>query len=248
MFYYKKLNAGPLPFPTTPEGRAMGHIPGWVMLLDPAYLVGTDQLRNRALKNNFALNTRGLINLDTFDNGAPAFRPTSEDPVRLNVDADINPDAWTVFTVARYNSDNSAKGLLTNPRQEMSGVISPQIGFSQGASNAIVWENSLTSEGQPQRLSAPVNLASRSQPALLMVTFSTADGLKIFDNGGLIAEAPDDRRPLNYGFAAGQWDVFHRTRSRWGMTGILNIDLGSLEHTADRRAIERFLMQKYGIA
>lgn len=254
MINYKKLPGKLAPqgapgIVTTPEGLAMGHIPGWAMLIDPGYLHGPRDLINRALPRNLATNPANDIPIDAFANGQPAVRPVTGQAMRVNTDVSINPDMWSIFTVARYVENNTgAKGLLINSSSEQSGVIAPQIGFSQGGSNAIIWENSMSTAGQPQRLNVEVGLAARTQPALIMFTFSVREGLRTFVDGVQVGAAPDDKRPLKLGYQAGEWEMFRFLRSLWGMTGLLNIGLGWPEHAGYRHAIERFLMTKYGLA
>jgi len=55
----------------TPEGEAMGHVPGWAMLLDPDYINGGAP-RNRARANEvFEVGTGSLV-VGAFANGAAA--------------------------------------------------------------------------------------------------------------------------------------------------------------------------------
>src|SRR5690625_2178281 len=60
----------------TPEGQAMGAIPGWSILADPSYMdVSEGSIRNRALSNDQMPKTWGAGSLaaSTFPNGQEAF-------------------------------------------------------------------------------------------------------------------------------------------------------------------------------
>lgn len=250
MIYYQQFDgsvapAGAEKFVTTPEGRAMGHVPGWDMLLDPAHLVGDDGIRNRAARDNVVLNSTA-INVSDFANGEPAFHPVSGSTIIGDTDVKINPDAWTVFTVYKYVENSSFTQRIISPKVDLEKV-SLQIGFSANGQRAIIYSEGATADAT-QRLSARVDLQDSQNARIFMFTGSVRDGLRIYADGELLAHDPDDQRPLDAHFSPGEWEVFRGTRSKWGMTGLLSVDLGWAEHSGYRRAIETFLMSKYGIS
>lgn len=254
MLRYKKLDgvtADPSAqaLVTTPEGRAMGHVPGWVMLLDPDYLVGANAVRNRALRDGIATNDPGAVPLDAFDNDEAAFAPTQGSLLQLRPDrAAFDPESWSYFTVGMVSEASGVLPRLVSPVVEQGDVLGPYIVFYEtGYHGVALYEGSGAISPALRRINAAVRMAERTSPALLMFTFSTRDGLKIFVDGELSASNPDDKRPLDFGYQAGTWELFRGMRGQWGMTGVLNIDLGWPEHAGYRRSIERFLMNKYGI-
>lgn len=235
----------------TPEGRAMGAVPGWAFMIDPAYIplpVGGsgDTAFNRVSGRMIFVDTGNSPEI-VQENGNPMILAEGDNFLQTLGDVDINPEEWTVFSVIR-GVDGRARNfiVLSEPGDSDSGV-SLSISYSANSGDLIVYEYANDAGGIPQRLSAPAGLNDGSIK-LVMVTFSVRDGLRAYVNGELVAYEPDDKRPLTHGYQAGEYRMHRRFRGYYGMSGILNADLGKDENTGHRRAIEKFLMSKYGIS
>ena len=252
MIYYKEIKGAAAPetarqLEFTSEGLAMGSIPGWRMLLDPDHLIGTDSIRNRAIRGGVAVNN-SAIPIGAFGNGGAAFEPVGGATVIAPVNTAVNPDSWSLFCILQYASSPFVQLLVSAVDTEAVG-IPLQIGYSASGATLIIYGGAATS-GAPQRLSTTVNLASTGSlsPQLFMFTFSTRDGLRIYRNGEVIASDPTDTHPLDVATGADEWQVLRRTRGLHGMMGLLDIDLGWAEHAPYRRRIEQFVKSKYDIA
>lgn len=236
----------------TPEGKAMGSIPGWKMLLDPAYPAGTGLL-NRARAND-VLNTIDAAlepgDFGQFANGEIAYSMGNSITKRLPSTFAMNVDAWSAFFVLSIDRSGTASGgtELMRPEDRLSDGIGPRITVRTNGQFAIIG-----TRDSNIRLDTGGNSFPDDSVRVMMATFSVREGLRIFDNGKLVAENGNDRAPLDEQFTAGEFAFFRSRPSSGiescliGMTGILDIDLGWPEHAGYRRAIERFLMDKYGI-
>lgn len=186
-------------------------------------------------------------------NGRPAFGahgpdPENVNPTRINFVPDINVNEWSMFSVIFPQVSDAGAGSSYIVRQDESNIPEEDVGIcfyytrtsltSFGIARA-PW----TSSAFDLRLTAP--LGDRATPSLLMATFSTDRGLALYDNGVLVESAPEDKRPLTE--TGNPCSYFHQTRGFFGSTGIVNNDLSRPELAGNRRAIERFLMDKYGI-
>lgn len=232
----------------TPEGLAMGGIPGWVAFVDPAYIVRSPgQVRNRAIRNTMGSATSDVVN-GSFANGALSFDHTA-DPFNLTLPVNgINNDAWSVFFVANVTSGIGVQYIFrSSPIISSGDGVGTSVGFGASGGHIIVYEPSEADDGNPQRLSYNGAFASVDRAQLFMVTFSTTHGLKIYVDGALVASDPDDKAPLTNGHEIDSLLMYRSTRGDHGMGGLLNIDLSAPENTGHRRAIGRFLMAKYGI-
>lgn len=241
----------------TPEAQAFGHI-DWSTLVDPAYCSPTaETVCNRALREEEILINTGRLVIGNFENGPISFVTDSDDLdgnfVRINADADVNPDNWTFLMVMEPLANTSAIQRFISPTETLSGdeanegVVSFHIGMNRDLRSLIVYENASMAPEQPQRLRYAVPTEKRGTRVLVEFTFSVREGLKIFWNGELVAENPDDRRPLNYGYKAGEWEMFRSMRGQIGMAGVVDVDLSEPEHEGDRLTLEKFMMEKYGI-
>lgn len=236
---------------------AMGGVPGWNTLFDPAYVrpggVGTV---NRAKAMSIAPPAGGsshqTVGVGEFPNGEAAFEAQGDDDTPSMVGtADINPTAFTVFWVARASGSMSAsapQNVIANLASAATASdIGPYITYNAAATN-LNWFEVNHSGQSVYRLRAVGIGISETDPELVMCTFSTEQGCRIWRNGVLIESEPDDKRPLTAGFRAGEYTMLRNSRGQRGMVGILDIDLSAPEHGEHRLAIERFLMNKYGIS
>lgn len=237
----------------TPEGRAMGAAPGWAVMVDPAYIslpVGFsgDTALNRS-SGRMVTATKDATSPEIVqENGNPMILADKDNYLQIQGDVDINPEEWTVFSVLKIASVSRPRNfiVISDPGNSDSG-ISLSISYSSQIGDLIVYEFDHNTTSQPRRLSVEAGLLDGSIK-LVMVTFSVRDGLRAYVNGELMGYEPDDKRPLTHGYQAGEYRMFRFFRGYYGMTGILNADLGKAENTGHRRAIEKFLMAKYGIS
>lgn len=228
----------------TAEGLALGHIPNWIALLDPAYRVGAG-FRNRALPNNTLTPKTGVLGAGAFPNAQPSFAVTSDSESVSTFD--INPNQWTVFAVIHLqnNGIGGARKILSPLSPNMGGIGMQIIIRTSGQ---IVLYESDTNE--PIRITGPTLIDNAVN--LIMFTFSTDEGLKCYQNGTLFSAEPTDRRPLNQHYLAGTLDVFEGNPANgtlnYGLVGVLNTDLGKAENAGYRSAIVNFCKTKYGIS
>ncbi|MEG1203439.1 MAG: hypothetical protein RSD82_14850 [Comamonas sp.] len=256
MIRYEKLQGVKLPavggpsIVVTPEGKAMGHIPGWKALIDPSYLVDTGT-RNRALPSNI------LKGLDALTYGAfggnTAFtlppRSRSNGPIAR---FDMNPSAWTWFCVVKNEMVTpGGASYLLSPISSIVGGILPYIVLRTAGQVSVASE--LPQVSTVYRVSADTAALSGSPASLIMVTFSTSEGIKMFKNGALVAENKADKNALTDGYQSGNLQVMPAGATRasgsllLGLQGLLDIDLGAAENAGYRRIIERFILAKYSI-
>lgn len=254
-----RLADGPLPvIARTPEGRAMGHVPGWALMTDPDYVKVPDAatVEQRTVLDRVSgtklLASRSVGETELITDpasGQTLVHASGEDGTYLQWygESDINPDRWTVWAVLAGEGNRSRNFIILSDPGNSSSGISLSISYSMASGDLRIYEYDADTTGVPQRLSAPAGLNSGGLK-LVMATFSIESGLKIFVNGELAAAAPEDRRALTRGYQAGGYRMFRLFRGRYGMAGILNLDLGAPQHVAYRQAVERFLMEKYVIA
>ncbi len=259
MIRYERLNGVSIPGSASPviqmteEGKAIGHIPGWVLFTDPDYLIGDKGIRNRAKSNSVCVGTEVLVK-SFFSSGASAITRSSD--VSTNTMAKIPEQLPT--------TEFSWFGVYQAPLNTTSGVSfirhiisTPEGGISlnvvrRAATSGIVVSARPTDTTFRAETRGGIFDLSDETPKLVMVTFSLEMGVKIFVNGRLEAENPTDTRPLNTGFlpnetVMGVGGAFAGTALQ-GMTGLLSIDLSKPEYSGYRLLIEKFMKEKYAIA
>nr|WP_321328525.1 hypothetical protein [Alcaligenes faecalis] len=235
------------------DGKAMAHVPGWKSYFDPEFMqVDPAYVLNRASgrSSTVTVTLNPTIEIDP-DNGQKFVRSQAGQSNGFSwVDSDsgeLSPQSWSFWAVIKgdFSSNVPAARSLINDLDESKSGIGLSIAHT-GANRAIqVYEYFNSGAiGAPIRLTyTPTDTEALM---LVMVTFSTRDGLRIFRDGVLVASAPSDKRPFTRAVKAISQGRFYR--GWYGRSGLLNIDLGWTEHTAYRQAIEQFLIQKYGIA
>jgi hypothetical protein len=239
-----QVNNADLPTITrTAEGIALGGIPSWKALLDPAYPVG-DGVRNRALPNNVFYALAGAIPLGTFPNTAPAFDmgTISTKPSSFA----FNPTEFTVcFVVKMTNISAIAGRYILVPRTLVGDGLSPCIGIRTNDTICFFGTNSSNI-----RLSGPALIDD--EETLIMFTFNTDSGLKCFKNGVLFSSAPSETDPLDDQYSETEFSILPGNSGtgilKVGQLCVFDIDLGKTENAGYRRTVEDFMMTKYGIA
>lgn len=239
----------------TPEGVALGGIPGWVAFVDPAYPApdGTG-FRNRALPNNFLVNSAGYSDL-AFANGEKAFASLSNAHATATPTSfDLDPSEFSFFAVLQKTQDT----ITTS-----SYVIRPVVTAGEGEVGLYVFSTSQGSVALNSNLPAPPYVYRMSLPnvlvsdggsdaVLVMFTFSTERGLTGYVNGEEVARSEDDKRPLSPGFfEEGQFRLHQQSPNSpplvYGSQGFFNSDLSRPELAASRVKLEKFFKNKYGI-
>lgn len=261
MFRFQRINGVRLDntngLPTvqrTPEGIAMGAVPGWLELLDPDYCDPVAlTVRNRARSRmHFSAQGGNGLPLDTFPGNATAFAPS--DGVITRIDSSgvaMDPTRWSFFAVVMPSTSSSSdhNNLVRGSDNVSIGEdVGLRIQISRVSGALSVLSYSPFVSPNPIRIGYSSDLIAKGTPTLVMLTFSTRDGLSIFENGVLVAQNVTDKRPLTQGWQAGNRAYLRGCRGLYGMIGMLNLDLGWYEHTAYRQSIEQFLLTKYGIA
>lgn len=225
----------------TADGRTMGHIPGWASYISPEYVVSPTRVRERVVADTELFT--GSAPTEATSDGATVFAPTPEESMQVNGETDINPDAYSVFFVARP-TDVSQVQYAIRVRSDFQENNPFRIGFRANGSQIAFYDSP---DGSGASLTYDGGYSDREGLSLLVVTFSTERGVSIFDNGRLVASDSEINTPPDSGYRASEWSYLFLARGLWGDLGVLNIDLSAPENTGYRRAIERRMRQKYVI-
>jgi hypothetical protein len=235
-------------FTLRPEDEAMGHIPGWELLVDPDFANDNGAL-NRVTAKTLAIDSSPNFGtpLGTFSGGETAFTPADGDYVSYNPALAFPQTAWSVVFAARPEVRVSSFNNVITPKSSHSNPeIAPRIGFNPAATSFRVLQNGLNGDATA-RLSYTPGTDFSTRDTLLMATFSTRDGLRIFENGVEVAADDTDTDVFTAGYGSGQWNILSYGRGKFGMIGILSIDLGWAENKVFRDAITEFYLDKYDI-
>lgn len=242
--------------PASEVGKALAHIPGWSMLLDPDYLsIQQQSALNRARRNSFANLLNGELAEGNFPSGASSIDNT-DSPLNLSGPVSWNPDEWTYFVVFERVSGGPSIGIraFAEPVEDDQalGEITPHMGVNTSGigSTISVFERRAPGSDREDmivRIEYTSNESFIDRAAMVMVTFSTDRGLRMYENGILKATEASDTRALTKGFKSGEWQMFRNARAHWGHAGLLSRDLSRPEAEADRIRIERFMLDKYQI-
>lgn len=239
------------------EDVMIANAPTWALFLTPRYedsvSVAENWVYNPVMEVDSSPST-GEVALGEFPNGSRSLYQTDDAIFNFFQTASIRPDEWTFFAVINPMPRTSPSVVPQyiirhsdfSPENEHTGLVVGMTGST--LTNLLVYKSFSAATNNPVRLSHAFNFADRGAPSLVMVTFSVERGLAIFDGGEQVAAAPEDKMPLDIN-TDGDNNLLclQNCRGDYGPMGILNTDLSHPENTGHRRAIERFLMSKYGI-
>ena len=230
----------------TAEAAALGGVPGFNVWWEAEYSDATaETVLNRAQANRAIPAVDGFFpDTVTMGSGA-AFDATDLAPLVLAPNRPIRPDEWTFLVVVKPITDTSRQ-IFVKPTTDV-GATAMQIGLISTGHTVYVYETGTGGSGQPVRLEYRGDFEQRAGASLIMVTFSTRDGLKIWDGGTLAASDAADTAPLTLGYGAGEWDMMRFVRGQIGMSAIFDVDLGKAENALHRAALTDWLVAKYDV-
>lgn len=262
MIKYEKLSGVDIPVSTigklsvTPEGVAIGGIPGWKMLVDPKYKVSQNSgLRNRALPSNYVSSASALIS-EEFQNLELAFRSDAATMAAAPRGGfDINPSEWSIAGVVQAGA--GARTASTSVVRSLINSADPDVGINLliSASGNIALDSKTPVSPFIYRITtenAPVT--SGKGAAFYLLTFSTDLGLNLFVNGAPVASNSGDKRPLTPAFASSNNfcmfsdSVNNVGKIKFGMHCIFDVDLSKPENAGHRVLLTKFMMNKYSLS
>ncbi len=236
----------------TPEGIAIGGIPDWECLFDPAYVEG-GAARQRAKP---ATLSPSIIPVASFSSGQPAFafngvELADSTPIAAS-NANINPTAFTLFAVFQ----NRASGLefnrrLFSPLSASDNASEYQLHVQLTRNTGTIGVYTSDVVGDATRVVSHTNAlayTNMTKPGVFAVTFSTENGMAIHFNGTEVARNTAFKTPLtSSAFTAGKWGFMRRNNGLAGMMGLINRDLSTTGNSGHMKNLSAFLMKKYGI-
>lgn len=229
--------------PFSEETEAMGNVEDFTVYLNPKY----SSIENRTIRNmiQWRVHAEATDAFNADDEYFDLYQPTLFE----KIGGAIDPNAWTIFFVKGpgwEQNDQIVQRVVLGASGDTE-AIALNISISQSGVLFRVFETEdLTVTGDYRLPEVAVNLADRTSPSLFMLSFSTERGMELRDGGQIVSQS-DDKRPLEVGFEPNDYNFFRACRGLWGPLGIVNADLGAPGNKPYRDAIEKFLMNKYGI-
>lgn len=235
-----------MPSKRTPEGIALGGIPGWEVFAGPEYLRGGVP-RNRARPKASMTGLGGAPVLATFSNGAAAFDNTVS-PQRAFIPGVAFPQSeWSAFAVLEPaitgSTDKAFFRSLTD--QTDAAGLSIRMGLNNSVSRITMWRGAAASGNTFLEYAAPSgDFIGRR---MLVLFCGSERGASIFVDGVEVAQTAAPAQ-ITAGYQAGAWKIQAISGTRVGQYGVLSIDLGRPQHRAYRERITAFYKAKYGIS
>ncbi|AUC26145.1 hypothetical protein A9493_01195 [Klebsiella pneumoniae] len=239
----------------TPEGVAIGGIPDWECLIDPAYMISGMTARQRA-KPQSGATLLTPTTLSQFSAGQPAFShawvsgaATSGATTPQN--ASINPEAFTFFGVFQ----NAQLGKSSAPRPLFYPTVAADDTTKRQVRVMLTRDTGTFAvySGEPSAATriagyTSLDLVNMQAPKIFAATFSTTSGWGLHINGVEVARNAQSMTPVNSAYNAGEWCFYRENYGLAGMSGLINRDLSLPENAGFMNALHKFLLNKYSIA
>lgn len=248
--------AGALPrLSVSDDELALAAIPGMKMWLepgeqfrDPATYVLTERANGVKLAPESLTDPTRLPTLGTFANGSPCLEcPTPitqkqfpETPIAAN------PTEWTAVAVIHASSTvGNGHEILSAPVTTVDPDYSLRFGINSSGVLRL-WQGDVT-----PRIDDAVN-NYLEEDVLVMATFSTREGLKLYRNGVLVATNAADKAPLTIPEVkigqAGTGPSSGTFNGKLGHVLLLDIDLSWPEYANHKANLDSILLNHYGIS
>ena len=238
----------------TPEGVAIGGIPDWECLIDPAYMISEMNARQRA-KPQSGATILAPTTLSQFSAGQPAFSHAwvsgaAASGATTPQNAEINPEAFTFFGVFQ----NAQLGKSSNPRALFFPTVAAddtakrqvRVMLTRDTGTFAVYSGEVSSANRIAGYTS-MDLVNMQAPKLFAATFSTTNGWGLHINGVEVARNAQSVTPVDSAYKAGEWCFYRENYGLAGMSGLINRDLSLPENTGFMKELSKFLMDKYGI-
>lgn len=234
-------------------------IPEWAILCVPTYSSVAENYTRNIANDGVRTNPRNNtdLSLSEFETGLglPAYDMQINAGFNFFITPrQINPNEWScfgvIFPIPNTESGSTAPQRLIRPTVVDDNLRGIHVGWNRvGMNNIIVYDNLGGASGNPQRLSYPIDLVDRTAPTLVLVTFSTDRGLRIWDNGQIGAVNTDDHTPIDEGIdgSPDSYIGLQNMRGQCGPFGVLSLDLSRPEYTGYRVMLEQFCRARYGV-
>lgn len=243
----------------TPEGQALGGIPGWQMLTD---IERTQVPETSNTGEKVSLNrVTGKMMLGQRNGGAepPLISVSGNDYADVtsgflyfDPEVKISPAEWTLYSVfvptagsVPYNFMWSGVGSSFDPNE-----LSPCVAYSQASGSVFIREwggdDSFSDVGDSRLTASNALTVDGNTPALVIASFSVERGLTLRVNG-VEYRNESDKRPLTAKTDSGDYRCYRNFIGYQGASGMLGTDISKPQNAQRLESLENFLKVKYSI-
>ncbi|MCP5799742.1 hypothetical protein NL322_03505 [Klebsiella pneumoniae] len=239
----------------TAEGMAIGNIPGWECLIDPAYMISGMSTRQRA-KPKSSAPLLAPTTLSQFSSGQPAFSHAwasgaAASGATTPQNAEINPEAFTLFGVFQ----NAQLGKSSNPRALFFPTVAAddtakrqvRVMLTRDTGTFAVYSGEVSAANRIAGYTS-MSLVNMQAPKIFAATFSTQNGWGLHINGVEVARNAESVTPVDSAYKAGEWCFYRENYGLAGMSGLINRDLSTDDNSGYMQRLTDFLMEKYNIS
>lgn len=230
------------------ESLVVGGVQNWLALIQAKESTDKEVLNRVSGSKLKDTSNRNILkskinNVDCFN------AATTSETIRLDADFDLNPNEFSIFAVCSpvVRDQAGASNIIAGASSITTGTTLA-CGFSADASQfAVNRRGGAYWSGAPRLMYTPVK-SFLNRNTLIMVTFSVDGGLKIFENGVLVAENKDDKTPLDFEFKSGEFSFLRGFQGKSDSIGVINSDLSKVIYQSDKQALDKFFIEKYSVA
>lgn len=236
-------------FTPSAMGVAMGNVPGWAVLMDPAYTKGNTIL-NRCSGTDMLNTGTSPTTPEIVDSGGNKFMhfPDGRQPNIRSIEP-LDPRKLTVFGVVKLAVKSTAnRQTLITSMTATEPIPQLNVSFYGDGTRLLVSTRGNTnanSEALVPRVQYIPNVSYLGRLAYVMMTFSDINGLVLYENGVEVARNSDDRRPFVDSTDPDKYSFLRGVCGDVGLVGVINNDLSLPAFTQHKAAVDNFILNKY---
>ena len=228
----------------------IGNVPNWKILLDPDYTKEASYLNRCTGIDCFDIDGSPMTPNIVNESGNSFARYGDGDNPRIQCDVALPSDKISIFGVLRpaLKSSNNRFTLITS-NSAIEPIPQLNFGFSGDLKTLGVSTRGNTNGGNENymRISYSPEVSFENRLVYIMMTFSTENGLVLYENGEKVAENKDDTRPFVLSDTSDLYTMLRGICGDVGICGVVGDDLSLKKNMQYKESIDAFLKGKYNM-
>ncbi|WP_151794637.1 hypothetical protein [Acinetobacter soli] len=230
--------------------KKIGNIPNWLILLDPEYTKDATILNRCTGYDCPDIDGSPQVPVVINENDYKLMRYLNGDNPRIQCDAILPSDQITVFGIIRPTIKSSTNRFtIITSNSAIEPIPQLNFGFTGDLTTLVVSTRGNTNphnDSYTRVKYIPAN-TFKDRLVYIMMTFSTSNGLVLYENGVKVAENRLDTREFVLSDTTDLYSMLRGICGDVGICGVVGTDLSLTKNKDYKLALDQFIKKKYSL-